>query len=69
MDNETFLDEYIIHHYGKSRLFKVHNTISKTQRVNRMGYTWTKKYLNRLGYETVFENGKQILKLKQKVSK
>ena len=62
----TFLDEFIVHYRNKSILVEVHDTISKTQRVNRFGYNKTVKILQILGIKTHLIGNKKKLKLNKK---
>lgn len=45
-----FIGDFFIQYKCQPRIFKLYDTVSKTQRVNRMGYTAAMLIINKLGY-------------------
>lgn len=56
-----FIGDFFIQDKNTPKIFKLFNTISKTQKANRMGYSKTKRIVEKLGYQCEFIGNKNRL--------
>ena len=64
--DDGLMDEYFIQYRNAPRIFRVFNTVSGTQRANRMGYKKVMETFARLNYEEFsIGNKRRLRKIKK----